>query len=80
MPVMDGLTATRLVRNLERERGVGEHVVIVAITAGASCAGQRACIEAGMDVYLTKPINTSMLLVKVLPLLGDDSLRIQTEH
>ncbi|GAQ92619.1 histidine kinase [Klebsormidium nitens] len=80
MPVMDGLAATRLVRDLERARGMGDHVIIVALTAGTSCDDQRACIKAGMDVYLTKPIDTSMLLAKVLPLLGDNSLRVQIEH
>ncbi|GAQ77716.1 histidine kinase [Klebsormidium nitens] len=80
MPVMDGLAATRLVRDLERARGMGDHVVIVALTAGASWDDQRACIEAGMDVYLTKPIDTSMLLGKVLPLLGGESSRVQIEH
>eukprot|EP00243_Klebsormidium_subtile_P002599 TRINITY_DN1525_c0_g1_i2.p1 TRINITY_DN1525_c0_g1~~TRINITY_DN1525_c0_g1_i2.p1 ORF type:complete len:259 (+),score=44.34 TRINITY_DN1525_c0_g1_i2:58-777(+) len=80
MPVMDGLAATRLVRDLERARGMGDHVVIVALTAGASSDDQRACIRAGMDVYLTKPIDTSMLLAKVLPLLGDNSLRVKIEH
>jgi CheY-like chemotaxis protein len=73
MPVMDGLAATRLVRELELARGTGDHVIIVALTAGASWGDQRACIAAGMDVYLTKPIDTSMLLLEVLPLLEEGS-------
>lgn len=76
MPVMDGLAAARRVRELERARGTGDHVVIVALTAGASWDDERACIEAGMDLYVTKPIDTSLLLGKVLPLLeaGGSSL------
>eukprot|EP00243_Klebsormidium_subtile_P002600 TRINITY_DN1525_c0_g2_i1.p1 TRINITY_DN1525_c0_g2~~TRINITY_DN1525_c0_g2_i1.p1 ORF type:complete len:135 (+),score=30.50 TRINITY_DN1525_c0_g2_i1:35-406(+) len=79
MPVMDGLAATRLVRDLERARGTGDHVVIVALTAGASLDDERACIAAGMDVYLSKPIDISLLLGKVLPLLGEESSRLSIE-
>ncbi len=51
MPVMDGLEATRVIR--ETETG---HTPIVALTANAQRQGRDACLAAGMDDHLTKPI------------------------
>jgi len=68
MPVMDGFEATRKIR--EREGPQGKHTVIVAVTAQASAADRDACLAAGMDDYLTKPINSKKLdglLKKWLP-------------
>jgi CheY-like chemotaxis protein len=60
MPAMDGITATRRLRELER---AGELVPcsIVAATADATEATRRACVAAGMDGYLTKPLTASIL-------------------
>jgi signal transduction histidine kinase/DNA-binding response OmpR family regulator len=55
MPDMDGLETTRQIRALERERP--ERVPVVALTADTTAEGQAACREAGMDDYLTKPID-----------------------
>lgn len=60
MPVMDGLTATRLIREKERERG--EHIPIIATTAFALDQDREICREAGMDEYLSKPLNLELLL------------------
>ncbi len=54
MPVMDGVTATTLIR--ESEKSTNRHVIIIALTAGASADEKEACIRAGMDDFLTKPI------------------------
>jgi len=52
MPVMDGLEATRLIRQYEEGR---RRTPIVAVTANAERRDEQACADAGMDVFLTKP-------------------------
>jgi PAS domain S-box-containing protein len=54
MPVMDGIEATRKIRSLERE--TGQHIPIIAITASAMKEDREACLAAGMDGYVSKPI------------------------
>jgi signal transduction histidine kinase/ActR/RegA family two-component response regulator len=59
MPTVDGLKATAEIR--ADENGTGQHVPIVAMTASAMRGDQEKCLEAGMDDYLTKPINLASL-------------------
>jgi two-component system sensor histidine kinase/response regulator len=59
MPEMDGLEATRTIRASERENG--GHIVIIALTANASAEDREACIEAGMDDFLAKPLQLDAL-------------------
>jgi CheY-like chemotaxis protein len=54
MPVMGGLEATRRIRAFERAQG-RPRTPIVAMTANAMAADQLACLEAGMDDFLSKP-------------------------
>jgi signal transduction histidine kinase/ligand-binding sensor domain-containing protein/CheY-like chemotaxis protein len=54
MPEMDGIEATRAIRELEAPHGA--HTPIIALTAGAMAEDRQQCLEAGMDAYLTKPV------------------------
>ncbi len=68
MPNMDGLQATQAIRKLEHE--CGKHVPIIALTAHAMKGDRERCLEAGMDDYLHKPVNTNVLRERVQELLS----------
>jgi signal transduction histidine kinase/CheY-like chemotaxis protein len=68
MPEMDGLEATAAIRKLEAVTGA--HVPIIALTAHAMKGDREICLAAGMDEYLSKPINPKQLFVLIESLNG----------
>jgi two-component system, sensor histidine kinase and response regulator len=59
MPDMDGLAATAVIREQERQRG--GHLPIIALTAHAMKGDQERCLASGMDDYISKPISAQTL-------------------
>jgi signal transduction histidine kinase/CheY-like chemotaxis protein len=59
MPVMDGLAATRKIRELEAQSGA--HVPIIAVTANVMPGDRERCLAAGMDEFISKPIKWAEL-------------------
>ncbi len=67
MPEMNGFDATREIRKIERERG--GHTPIIAMTALAMQGDREACLAAGMDEYVSKPLRIEELTEKIDALL-----------
>ncbi len=63
MEVMDGLTATRKIREIEKSTST--HVPIIAVTANALLGDKENCISAGMDDYISKPFKIEDLIAKM---------------
>ena len=82
MPVMDGLEATRHIRNPHST--VRNHAIpIIAMTAHAMLGDREQCLEAGMNDYIAKPVTAQTLaetLKKWLPTASDDDARISDEQ
>ena len=63
MPVMDGLEATR---RLRASSGVNAAIPVLALTANVMEGQKNACLEAGMDGHIAKPIDARLLLTTVI--------------
>jgi CheY-like chemotaxis protein len=63
MPELGGVEATKLIR--EREKSTGGHVPIIAVTANAMVGDRERCLNAGMDDYVSKPIQVKELFAAI---------------
>jgi CheY-like chemotaxis protein len=81
MPEMDGYTATKEIRALEKSAGLRPPIPILALTANAMEGDREKCLAAGMTDYLAKPISIAALREKVIGLLDNktESAKIQPE-
>jgi CheY-like chemotaxis protein len=68
MPEMDGFGATAAIRS--RENGTGVHIPIIAMTAHAMTGDRERCLAAGMDAYVSKPIQAKELFEAIEELVG----------
>lgn len=75
MPIMDGLTCTRRIRQLEREGKLTRHTHIIAITANARKEQLDSLIQAGCDDVLPKPFRIKECLDKIRLNLEQDRLK-----
>ena len=78
MPVMDGLTAATAIRHYEMEHAL-RRTPIIALTAHAMDGDAARCIAAGMDDYLSKPLQ-SQRLREVLAMVAAAEERLATTH
>ena len=76
MPEMDGFTATREIRRREAAGELPGHLPIIALTANALQGDRERCLEAGMDEYLTKPLNAQLLETMLKKMIGWQPLTI----
>lgn len=64
MPLMDGYTATKEIRKIERKR-MSQHTPIIAVTAHALGSEMKKCIESGCNEVISKPFSKKQLLDKM---------------
>ncbi len=76
MPVMDGLQAAGMIRQKEHETGAA-HLPLIALTAHAMSGDRERCLAAGMDGYVSKPINSRQLFAAIRELKNGNSIERQ---
>ena len=75
MPEMDGFEATAVIR--DKQKTMGNHIPIIAMTAHAMKGDRERCLDAGMDGYISKPIRKEVLY-KNIEEIGSGSGELQT--
>jgi signal transduction histidine kinase/DNA-binding response OmpR family regulator/HPt (histidine-containing phosphotransfer) domain-containing protein len=73
MPEMDGLEATRQIREIELAAGLNRRIPIIAMTANAMTGDRERCLEAGMDGYVSKPVKPEALFMEIKRVLQSDA-------
>jgi CheY-like chemotaxis protein len=69
MPVMDGYKATEAIRKYEKENGLRE-IFIAAVTADNYVQNKIACLKAGMNCFISKPV-TKMKVDRIMDMLRE---------
>ena len=67
MPEMDGLEATRKIREMELNGQLSPEIAIIALTANAMDGDRESCLQAGMNGYLSKPFSAIQLYETLAP-------------
>ncbi len=73
MPEMDGFEATRRIRQWETEGLLSGHLPIIALTAFAVKGDRQRCLDAGMDEYLSKPVQRAQIVDMFARFLGEET-------
>jgi CheY-like chemotaxis protein len=73
MPIMDGIIATKKIREIEQSTNTS--TPIIAITANALAGDKEICLAAGMDEYISKPFQVEILIQKITKLLNKNQVR-----
>jgi PAS domain S-box-containing protein len=79
MPVLDGYEATKKIRAAESQAANTKRTPIVALTAHAMKGADERCIAAGMDDYLSKPIEKALLITCLQRWLGQSQSQSQSQ-
>lgn len=80
MPELDGLQATQRIRELESEGTLEGHLPVVALTANAIKGDRERCLKAGMDEYLSKPVQKDQIINMLEQLLRNDQIDLSENN
>lgn len=78
MPVLDGISCVRRIREMEANREIVGHIPVIGVTANARAEQQEAAIEAGMTSVITKPFKIAELLLQ-LDRVRESASRVATD-
>jgi two-component system, sensor histidine kinase and response regulator len=81
MPEMDGLEATRRIRAGQlRANSLQQNIPIIAVTAQAMRGDRERCLAAGMNGYLSKPVNPELLYTTLADILRKKKITNDNSH
>ena len=63
MPILDGIEATKMIRDIEKQ--TNKNTPIIAVTGHANHEDEKRCLNAGMDDFITKPYEFEDLINKI---------------